>query len=378
MSVFSKRYLPLFLLAAVLLTVDRAACFPARTAARASRTDHRHPRHRRPGAFDARRSAGLDRAWKSTRTPSPARNSSDCSPPFSPPADAWRTFIEIDETEARIQTGNSPADPVFHLRFAPAESAATPPLAHRRRTSRQPLRKNRSPVSKIAIDPGHIGGEWAKMEERWFIVGTGTPVQEGDMTLHVANLLKPRLEALGATVSLVRDKLEPVTPIRPDSLLSLAKDAATEFPAKTRRAPVLPHRGNPRPRRARQHHPQARPRPLPPLQRRSLGRSEQPHPHRPHPPPSPAQRRLHRRGSPARRPTLRPAPETPPAHPPGRSPRRCHRRRHLCRNQRPATLSSTRRNPKPSARSATPTSGPATCSPTASTTAPSFSWNPTS
>ena len=70
------------------------------------------------------------------------------------------------------------------------------------------------------------------MEERWFVVGDGTPVCEGDMTLHVANLLKPQLEALGATVSLVRDKTEPVTPIRPEALLTLAKDSATGSPQK--------------------------------------------------------------------------------------------------------------------------------------------------
>lgn len=79
----------------------------------------------------------------------------------------------------------------------------------------------------IAIDPGHIGGAWAKMEERWFIVGDGRPVTEGDMTLAVANLLKPRLESLGATVSLVRDKPEPITPIRPDALASAAEQSAT-------------------------------------------------------------------------------------------------------------------------------------------------------
>ena len=45
------------------------------------------------------------------------------------------------------------------------------------------------------------------------------------MTLLVAKLLKPRLEALGARVSLVREKPEPVTPLRPDSLLRIAKDS---------------------------------------------------------------------------------------------------------------------------------------------------------
>jgi hypothetical protein len=80
---------------------------------------------------------------------------------------------------------------------------------------------------RIAIDPGHIGGEWAKMEARWFVIGQGTPVSEGDMTLRVANLLKPQLEAMGAQVSMVRSKNEPVTTLRPDSLRSLALDSST-------------------------------------------------------------------------------------------------------------------------------------------------------
>lgn len=144
---------------------------------------------------------------------------------------AWRNTIEIGETEARIRTGNDPTAPAFHLRFAPAESS---PPRHWRTAAELPLTTPEKPLAglKIAIDPGHIGGSWAKMEERWFVVGNGTPVQEGDMTLRVANLLKPRLEALGATVTLVRDKLEPVTPIRPDALLSLTKDSATESPQK--------------------------------------------------------------------------------------------------------------------------------------------------
>ena len=43
----------------------------------------------------------------------------------------------------------------------------------------------------IALDPGHLGGTWARMEERWFKIGDAPPVQEGDMTLRVARLLAP-------------------------------------------------------------------------------------------------------------------------------------------------------------------------------------------
>ena len=139
---------------------------------------------------------------------------------------AWRNFIELDDTGARILTGNDPASDVFHLRFAPV-GLAEPTPRHWKPTSELPPAPPGKPLDglHIAIDPGHIGGEWAKVEERWLAVGNGDPVCEGDMTLRVANLLKPRLEALGAQISLVREKPEPVTPLRPDSLLTLAKES---------------------------------------------------------------------------------------------------------------------------------------------------------
>ncbi|MGL4398731.1 MAG: hypothetical protein ACRCXD_02580 [Luteolibacter sp.] len=144
---------------------------------------------------------------------------------------AWQNYIEIHETEARILTGETPAAPVFHLSFSSTDSPA--PRVWRTASELPPATPNQPLAGlKIAIDPGHIGGEWAKMEERWFIVGTGNPVQEGDMTLHVANLLKPQLEALGARVSLVREHLEPVTPLRPESLLSLTPGTPSQSPQK--------------------------------------------------------------------------------------------------------------------------------------------------
>ena len=137
---------------------------------------------------------------------------------------AWRNFIEIDDTGARIRTSD---ETPFHLRFAPPGLEETTPR-HWRTAAELPPAPPGKPLDglRIAIDPGHIGGQWAKIEERWLQVGTSAPVCEGDMTLQVANLLKPRLEALGATVSLVRTKAEPVTPLRPDSLMALAENSA--------------------------------------------------------------------------------------------------------------------------------------------------------
>ncbi len=75
---------------------------------------------------------------------------------------------------------------------------------------------------RIALDPGHLGGEWAQMEARYFRMGTSRPVTEGDLTLRVAKRLKPQLEKLGAEVVLLRTSDRPSTPDRPDTLRTAA------------------------------------------------------------------------------------------------------------------------------------------------------------
>ncbi|TLD70259.1 N-acetylmuramoyl-L-alanine amidase [Phragmitibacter flavus] len=76
----------------------------------------------------------------------------------------------------------------------------------------------------IALDPGHIGGGYAQMEERWLTMDNGaTVVMEGSLVLQVANLLKPRLEALGAQVTLVRSQDAPVTTAKLEDFHELAK-----------------------------------------------------------------------------------------------------------------------------------------------------------
>ncbi len=147
---------------------------------------------------------------------------------------AWREFIDIREDSVLIRTGNRPDSPVFHLRFAPSGLEQTAGRFWKSAADLPP-----APAGKpldglhIAIDPGHIGGEWAIIEERWLKLGEHPPVREGDMTLQVAQLLKPRLEALGARITLVREKNEPLTPLRPDSLMSeaTASGAADDSPA---------------------------------------------------------------------------------------------------------------------------------------------------
>ncbi len=119
---------------------------------------------------------------------------------------------------------NKESQAYWTLRFAKDEASRKPISRSWMTGETLPPQKPDKPLSdlRIALDPGHIGGKWAQMEERWFKIGDAPPVQEGDMTLQVAQLLKTKLEELGAKVSLVRDKLEPVTPLRPLSFRQLA------------------------------------------------------------------------------------------------------------------------------------------------------------
>ena len=133
-------------------------------------------------------------------------------------------LIELNTDTARILT-NRESQKFFTLRFAKDDASrnSVPRLWHTAKSL--PAAKGGKLLAglRIALDPGHLGGEWAKMEERWFQVGNTQPVQEGDLTLKVARLLVPRLRELGAKVFFVRNRNEPVTTKRPADFRELAR-----------------------------------------------------------------------------------------------------------------------------------------------------------
>jgi hypothetical protein len=133
-------------------------------------------------------------------------------------------LIEMNENTARILM-NRQSQKFFTLRFAKNDAAHNPVPRLWRTAKSFPSAKLETPLSglRIALDPGHLGGKWAKMEERWFQVGNSPPVEEGDLTLKVARLLAPRLRKLGAKVFFVRNSSEPITPKRPDDFKQLAR-----------------------------------------------------------------------------------------------------------------------------------------------------------
>src|SRR6202045_420813 len=133
-------------------------------------------------------------------------------------------MITIGQDSARILM-NREAQKFVTLRFAADDSSRKRvPRLWRPAVELGPTKSDKPLAGlKIALDPGHLGGKWAKMEERWFQVENSSPVQEGDLVLRVARILAPQLRKLGAQLSFVRRNAEPVTPKRPDDFKELTR-----------------------------------------------------------------------------------------------------------------------------------------------------------
>jgi N-acetylmuramoyl-L-alanine amidase len=140
------------------------------------------------------------------------------------PAGAAKGVIEVQADAAVIKMTLTPPTE-FRLRFAKDAASAKAPPSYWRSAAQLGPAADGKPLAglKIAIDPGHLGGTWAKMEERYYQIGESRPVTEGDMTLRVAQMLVPKLHTLGADVLLVRNSAEPVTKERPETLRAAAR-----------------------------------------------------------------------------------------------------------------------------------------------------------
>ena len=115
------------------------------------------------------------------------------------PHGGWEPFIRVDADAAVIRTSNIPLNDLYALRFARPGAVPPPPaywLPRDRLTPAVPPPD--APLAGVRIGariPGHLGGRWAQLEERWFQIGDAPPVMEGEMTLRVARLVAARLRA---------------------------------------------------------------------------------------------------------------------------------------------------------------------------------------
>ena len=156
-------------------------------------------------------------ACKGTFTRAEFQRALDC---FYAPEGAASAWVELGDTAARIRTKE---DVWVEVPFA-GENGGKENARYWRRASEMPPASGGKPLAgvRVAIDPGHLGGEWARMEERFFQIGKTRPVAEGDLTLAVARKLKAALEKYGASVVLLRKSARPLTKERPASLRAAA------------------------------------------------------------------------------------------------------------------------------------------------------------
>jgi hypothetical protein len=160
------------------------------------------------------------------------------------PFSAFAPYLDINNS--RVVVYPSPQErsiPQFVLQFAPPNQPRAPMRWFRTpaevRTISHPLDKPLNGL-RVAIDPGHIGGPWAQIEERSTRYHGSAPVQEGDLNLITARLLKQELTTMGASVFLVRDSTKPVTPYRPGDMIELARELLVAHSSKGKNLRALP------------------------------------------------------------------------------------------------------------------------------------------
>ncbi len=160
------------------------------------------------------------------------------------PFSAFTPYLDINDSRVVIYpTSSNKTTPQFVLQFAPPNQPKPPMRWFRTpeevRAVTHPLDKPLNGL-RVAIDPGHIGGPWAQMEERSTRYKGSAPVQEGDLNLITARILKAELTAMGATVFVVRDSTEPVTPYRPSDLIEQARELLVAHSAHATNLRALP------------------------------------------------------------------------------------------------------------------------------------------
>ncbi|MGJ8696982.1 MAG: N-acetylmuramoyl-L-alanine amidase family protein [Verrucomicrobiaceae bacterium] len=132
--------------------------------------------------------------------------------------EGWDQWISVRDNHAVIKTGAEP----FTLRFAPKDQQLPRPSVYWKKS--QQLEG-----LHVAIDPGHIGGDYAVVEERHLQYGDHSPIREGSMTLLAAQHLATLLRQKGALVSLVRNTNEPITSERPSDFKNLDRKTAEKL-----------------------------------------------------------------------------------------------------------------------------------------------------
>lgn len=150
---------------------------------------------------------------------------------FSPDGAIYKLMTFHEDDSVSLYQTSAKKELLWRLYFLPADTnnQNDPALSPNRVATyfgaswKQPLRG-----LTIGIDPGHIGGDWANIEERYFRYGSHAPVKEGDLTWITAQHLATALQLAGAEVVFTRAEGEPATSFRPDDFNYQALEWAAE------------------------------------------------------------------------------------------------------------------------------------------------------
>jgi N-acetylmuramoyl-L-alanine amidase len=146
------------------------------------------------------------------------------------PRGALGAYLEMSESEVVVFRDGEKTQPLFRLRFAEPTSKPRAELAPF--ALADPTKPLLGKV--ICLDPGHIGGDWADIEERTFRIGRDRPVVEGELNLQTCRLLAERLSEAGAKVVWTHEGFAPTTEVRPADLYPEAIEYLLKDPANRR------------------------------------------------------------------------------------------------------------------------------------------------
>jgi N-acetylmuramoyl-L-alanine amidase len=149
------------------------------------------------------------------------------------PDGAFWDYATIDDDKVIVYADLAKKETLFTLHFATSEATEAPlPYVYKTKAVSTDADKPLKGI-KIALDPGHIGGDWAKLEARWFQLGDDPPVMEAKLNLITCQILAEKLKSDGAEIIWAKKGDEPTTPLRPDDLhneaiAALAKTGAAK------------------------------------------------------------------------------------------------------------------------------------------------------
>ncbi len=170
--------------------------------------------------------------------PGGARLSPLASPPRWASLDSYQKTVTRQEFDARLHSlyATTPASAATFARYATEDASQIVFFADDGKQTplytlyfaadekdRHPLpipswKKNPDRPLVICLDPGHIGGPWAHMEERYMQMGHDAPVLEARLNLLACRRAEAALKKAGVRVVWTKTNEEPVTLLRPADL----------------------------------------------------------------------------------------------------------------------------------------------------------------